>query len=69
MKFFILSALLASAFADVRAQPVVKNAWVRATVSRQKATSAFKQLISSESLARCATQAVTRVGIRSIECH
>lgn len=44
MKHIILAALLAPACANVCAQVVVKDAWVRTTVAQQKATGAFMQL-------------------------
>lgn len=48
MKQMILAALLAPAFANVFAEVVVSDAWVRATVSQQKDTGAFMQLTSTE---------------------
>lgn len=47
-KHFIVAALLAPAFAHAGAQVVVKDAWVRATVTQQKATGAFMHLTASE---------------------
>ena len=48
LKHFILAALLAPALASAAVQVVVKDAWVRATVTQQKATGVFMQLITSE---------------------
>lgn len=50
LKHFILAALLAAVFANTAAQVVVKDAWVRATVTQQKATGAFMQLTASEKI-------------------
>lgn len=47
MKHIILAALLASAFANLCAQVVVKDAWVRATVPQQNATGAFMRLTAT----------------------
>jgi copper(I)-binding protein len=44
LKNTILATLLASACTSLCAQVVVNDAWVRATVSQQKATGAFMQL-------------------------
>jgi len=47
VKHIILAALLAPAFANVCAQVVVTDAWVRVTVPQQHATGAFMQLTAA----------------------
>jgi copper(I)-binding protein len=47
LKHIIFATLIASACATVCAQVAVKDAWVRATVSPQKATGAFMQLTAT----------------------
>ena len=47
MKRITLVALLFAAF-PVMAQVTVKDPWVRATVSQQKATGAFMQITSAQ---------------------